>query len=188
MTEEQTVNKKTVSNTLLIITAICVGLLLFYYVGGKIGAYRIIKMIRKAKTTEASLNLRQIHLAEVAYCKRIYKKNVNERTKTPLRFLTAPPTPRIMPNEMPVESDWNHPTWKALRFGSDMRTSFVYEIKATGSGFDSGIEIVIIGDLDSDGKTSLFSMTIPEGCCEKLAKDDRNSECKPVLFTKDALE
>ena len=129
---------------IIIFTAISVLFLLFSLYPG------IEKYIRQSKTAEAGLNLRIIYDLEVTY----YEELAIEG-KIP-QFVSAPQTPPGMPGKDKRTGNWDQPGWKALKFMPDKPVRYSYTASASGTGTNATFTISAIGDLNGDGKTSLF--------------------------------
>jgi hypothetical protein len=97
------------------------------------------------------------------------------RAKRKLR--SFPPIPQTVPRGTKYESsekDWA--TWSALKFEIDQPQYYQYEIRAAKDG--ESADVIARGDLNGDGKTSSFVITI------KVRKDaDRTLEISPIVQT-----
>jgi len=140
------------------------------------------KYIETINRTNASLSMRGIYGAETSHCRKIYEQNKNQRTKIPLKFITAPPLDKTMPDDDIYMETWNNSSWKELDIEpSFLANRFVYEVKPIGKEDDAGIRIIAEGDLNGDGKKSTIVREVAAGCCEKLAINDVDG-CWPVLL------
>lgn len=107
---------------------------------------------------EAPLILRMIHDGEVNYYQEIGIKNREKGTNIPQQFLSAPQTPSGKPGIDKKSGDWDHPSWKALKWWSGPPMySYVYGVEASGTGLNASFTAWAIGDLDGDGNTSYFA-------------------------------
>jgi hypothetical protein len=84
---------------------------------------------------------------------------------------SAPPVPERVPSGekyTPHAEDYQHPGWSCLGFSMTTPQRYQYEVRVGGpykgparGGYDpgpNGYEISAEGDLDGDGKTSLFTV------------------------------
>ena len=113
------------------------------------------KYIKKSKTAEATLNLRKIYDGEVTY----YQE---EKTDTAggiisKQFVTCPPTPTGTPEMNKRAGNWDDETWLSIKFGPDGPVLYTYAVESNGIGIHSEFTASAVGDLDSNGLTSLFS-------------------------------
>ena len=121
-----------------------------------------VKYTRKAKTSEARMNIRKIADAAAAYYAEEHVTAAGE----------------VLPPGFPETADWTPPlgscckgddgrcrpdpdlwaemTWLALGFSIDDPHYYSYRFEATGTGADAEFKVSASGDLDCDGKYSLF--------------------------------
>jgi hypothetical protein len=117
--------------------------------------FGVRKYISNAKTAEARNTLGQI-------AKDILSES--ERTSVPgkpriVKLVSFPPVPKTVPSGMKVQSkpsDWK--AWAQIKFSLSDPQYFQYEVKAAKDG--QSAEIIARGDLNGDGKTSLFVLQI----------------------------
>jgi hypothetical protein len=120
------------------------------------------KYIRRSKTTEATMNVRKLFDAAVAY----YEEEHASKTGVilPKQFPASTPMwPPGSPCDHPGKkypanpTRWQqHPTWNALNFGVDDPHYYRYQFVSTGSGTKAAFTARAIGDLNCDGKWSTF--------------------------------
>ena len=139
----------------LIISSIAVIIIVFAFFCA-LFAPSVLKYLKRSPAYEARKGLLDIFTVEISYFQEVLKKNEKEKTNVPPQFVSAPATPKGMPTKDKRDGDWDHPSWKALKFKPKGPVRYVYEVKAKGTGKDASCEIVVIGDLDGDGETSLF--------------------------------
>lgn len=111
--------------------------------------------LTRAKTAEAKATLGAIARAYVTEWET--ERDGTPRAKRKLR--SYPPVPKTVPRGTAVvsaESDWT--AWKDLHFIVVGTQRYQYEIVAAKDG--ESADIVARGDLDGDGKTSLFRVTL----------------------------
>ncbi len=117
-----------------------------------------LKYMKKAKTTEALVNIRKIYDGEVAYYQ---DDHVSESGFTlPAQFVEAPPTPATLPQNWKLAGNWEDPAWIAIKFAVDAPVLFRYSVIATGTGIGSVFDAQAEGDLDGDGITSYFKRSV----------------------------
>jgi type IV pilus assembly protein PilA len=127
-----------------------------------------IRNARKAKTSEAVVNIRKIYGASRSY---IIEDHFEQGggVLTPQFPGAEVPTPVgsccLAPNVggkcSPVAGTWGSPTWTVLQFSLDDPHYFRYEYDSTGAvsaGATSRFTVRALGDLDCDGTTSTFEM------------------------------
>lgn len=111
--------------------------------------------LTRAKTAEAKNTMGAIARAYVTEWET--ERDATPRAKKKLR--SYPPVPKTVPRGTAVISqdpDWA--AWKELRFVVNGTQRYQYEIVAAKDG--ESAEIVARGDLNGDGKTSLFRVTV----------------------------
>ncbi len=101
-----------------------------------------IKYIRKAKTTEVSINLQTIAALEKAH-------RMDHGA-----YLAAPLAPKVAACGTPVEWSSNE-AWDRLGFRPDGRVYYQYQVILKGDGFAAEAS----GDLDCDKVRSRYTMT-----------------------------
>lgn len=111
--------------------------------------------LTRAKTAEAKSTLGAIARAYVVAWET--ERDATPRAKKKLR--SYPPVPKAVPRgvvNVSQDADWA--AWKDLRFVMSGTQRYQYEIVASKDG--ESAEIVARGDLNGDGKTSLFRVTV----------------------------
>jgi len=124
-----------------------------------------IKYIRRAKTTEAVMNLRKLFDSSVSY----YEQEYADRNGRPLphQFPGADqalgPAPGNNPccgrvgDKCPPEADaWQTPQWQALNFSVDDPHYYWYQYVATGSGPQARFTARAMGNLNCNLSYSTF--------------------------------
>ena len=113
-----------------------------------------MKYMKKAKTTEALLNLRKMYDGEIAY---FQIDHIDSRgNANPTQFVAAGPTPSTIPGITKLLGDWNTPAWSALKFATDGPVYYRYSVISSGTGIGSVFSAQAEGDLDGNGTTALF--------------------------------
>ena len=147
---------------------------------------------RRAKTSEAVVNIRKIYGAARAYVIEdhfvagggvLSPQFPATELPTPAGSCCSPPN---VGGKCSVNlGTWNSPTWTALQFSLDDPHYFRYEYDSTGAvtaGQTSRFTVRAIGDLDCDTTTSTFEMY---GEWNSIDHDVHGSA---GLFEKDSLE
>jgi|GEM_PF-2454205 len=125
-----------------------------------------IKYVRRAKTSEATMNLRRAFTASVSY----YHEQRADRTGAilPQQFPKSVETPphdvwhaSVCANGeskkfVPDENTWKHSTWQALNFSVDDPFFYKYTYESEGTGTGARFTIRATGDLNCDGVYSTF--------------------------------
>lgn len=121
-----------------------------------------MKYIRRAKTTEAVLNLRRIYDASVAY----YSDEHSVRTGAIIlkQFPTSvTSTPNVTACNgstskkiAPQAAFWSDPTWGALNYAVDDPFMYQYDYVSAGQGTAAEFTAGAHGDLNCDGQLSTF--------------------------------
>jgi prepilin-type N-terminal cleavage/methylation domain-containing protein len=133
------------------------------------------RYIRKAKTSEALLNLRKIYDGEVAY----YQEDIVDGSGAALSKMFVPT--RSEPGKAPGvdkhKADFSAGNWPLIKFSTDGSIHYVYLVETYPGNYpfvmpsyipphgmpDPGPDVVAafvaraVGDLDGDGKVSIFS-------------------------------
>ncbi|MCA9527051.1 MAG: hypothetical protein KC549_12235, partial [Myxococcales bacterium] len=129
-----------------------------------------LKYIRRAKSSEARMEVRRLGMAAMAY--------YAEFGKLPE---PAPPTPAEIPcgsgDRKPAAPDlWAHPAWQALSFATPDHPRYQYSFVTSPTGFTARA----LGDLDCDGVLSTF----------EVSGEVRDGELSltPGIQTRDELE
>jgi len=122
----------------------------FIIILGLVIAIPIIKKhINRQRSAEGGINLRKIYDAEVTY----WGESKNEG-KIP-QFVSAPATPEGTPGKEKRSGNWNHPSWKTLKFNPGT-VRFTYNVQAEGVEQNASFTIFAVGDVDGDGETCMF--------------------------------
>jgi type IV pilus assembly protein PilA len=136
-----------------------------------------MKYVRRSKTVEATMNLRKLADAAVARANGKKKPRLVASTDwTP----AAPCCPQTKGMCQPDAQAWSAPAWKALDFSIAEPHYYQYRIVTSGKGAKQTMAIEARGDLDCDGKFSLYQRTISIGA-------DGNAATGP-LMSKDEIE
>jgi prepilin-type N-terminal cleavage/methylation domain-containing protein len=122
---------------------------------------------RRAKTTEAPVNLERIYSNSRIYIFAAHasRGSINPiplqfpepQPKTPVAACCGNPGGKCIPNPL----DWATPTWGALAFSMDDPSYFNYEYGSTGTavtGPGSNFTARAMGDLDCDTVLSTFEL------------------------------
>jgi len=125
-----------------------------------------LKYIRKAKTSEATMNIHTIARAAQSYAGTQY----NDKNGNPLPkqfpcanqgWICAPakkPCANGQPQYSPNPAAWNHKCWRTLRFAINRKHYFRYCYKAETKGPRKTYEVRAQADLDCDGKLSTYKV------------------------------
>jgi hypothetical protein len=123
-----------------------------------------VKYQKRAKSSEASYNLRKIFDGQLAYFESKNTQAGNE--KTPLFASSVPLTPGNPTTYMckdgksvryqPTADTFKHPTWQALNFALADPFYYAYEVETKGTGNGTHFTVRAMGDLDCDGVLSTF--------------------------------
>jgi hypothetical protein len=119
-----------------------------------------MKYTRRSKTVEATLNLRRVFDASVAF----YTEGGPDGSANTARFPpSVGPTPDhtacVDGESVPFPPDakrWAHPTWQALNFAVNDPSRYQYEYLSEGEGPTAKFTIRAYGDLDCNGVRSTF--------------------------------
>ena len=103
-----------------------------------------MKYLKKAKTTEALLNIRKMYDGEIAYYQIDHIDSGGNAN--PTQFVAAGPTPSTVPE---AQSFWEIgiPRWSALKFAADGPVYYRYSIISSGTGIESVFSAQAEGDL-----------------------------------------
>jgi len=110
------------------------------------------KYLAEAKVAEARNTMGQIARDYVAWWER-----EDGKPRARKKLVSFPPVPKTVPRGVKYASrpaDWK--TWDRLKFSMDEPQYYQYEVKAAPDG--ESATIIARGDLNGDGKTSLFRM------------------------------
>lgn len=129
--------------------------------GGVLAAIAIpafMKYIRRSKTVEAAVHVRQIYDGAMAYgaAKHVARDGKPQPPHFPKSAPLTPATTACVDGQSvkrpPDPSLWIHPTWQALGFTVTTPSYYQYEFISDGQKFTARA----IGDLDCDGVLSTF--------------------------------
>ncbi len=146
-----------------------------------------MKYIRRSKTSEATMNLRKLFDASVAYYS-------NEHTNRGGSILAKmfPSTIESTPGNAACDAGdskkhapdagiWADPSWQDLNFAIDDPFLFQYRYQAGGVGTDAFFTAGAHGDLDCNGVLSTFERGA-------TIDDSNNVNGGSGVYTKDELE
>ena len=114
-----------------------------------------LKYIKKAKTTEARVNIAKIVTGQVSY----YDEEHVDVAGTIIAkyFVSAAPSPASPPGINKVTYNWDGDTnWVALKFGTDSAVLFAYTNITSGVGSTAAFTARAQGNLNGDTTYSLF--------------------------------
>lgn len=136
-----------------------------------------MKYIRRSKTVEAALNVRRLTDGSIAYLTSHKARFPKPTPWTPERLCCASEGGKCQPDA----HAWDAPTWKALNFSVNEPHYYQYRVVVEGSGKKAGLGLEARGDLDCDGKFSLYRR-------EVLLDEQGKPTARGGLITKDELE
>jgi type IV pilus assembly protein PilA len=122
-----------------------------------LGVYGIRRYIANAKAAEARNVLGQLAKDIVADWEG--ESALDHRPRAKKKLVSYGPVPKSVPKGIKYQSsaaDWK--PWAALRFELSVPQYYQYEVKAAKDG--ESAEIIARGDLNGDGKTSEFKLSI----------------------------
>jgi hypothetical protein len=125
--------------------------------GAALAVYGVRQYIVQSKAAEARNTIGQIAKDFAAWWEMEEGPNPTARSKKKLFSIAA--TPKAVPKGVKYVSspaDWK--PWSKLRFEMGSPQYYQYEVKAAPDG--KSAEIIARGDLNGDGKTSLFKLSI----------------------------
>ena len=111
------------------------------------------KYIKKAKTSEAGINLRKIYDGEAAYYAEDQYDRLGQVLSKQFIYLQPQPNP---PGPKKKIGNFSGPGWQAIKFGVDSPVYFSYQVSASGVGTESSFTARARGDFDGDGLFLLF--------------------------------
>jgi type IV pilus assembly protein PilA len=120
-----------------------------------VAIFGVRKYISSAKQAEARNSIGQIARDYVAY----WETEANPPAKRPTKLVSLPPVPAEVPRGVKYQTkpgDWKG--WDAIKFEMDAPQYYQYEVLAAKDG--KSADIMARGDLNGDGKTSLFKLHI----------------------------
>lgn len=112
------------------------------------------RYMKKSKTAEAQLNLRKIYDGELGYYTEEHLTSGG--TTLSKEFVSAGVTPPYPAGANKKVGDWEVSNWPLIRFATDGPVQYCYSVTTTGIGTSSAFTARGEGDIDNDGKTSLF--------------------------------
>jgi type IV pilus assembly protein PilA len=120
-----------------------------------------LKYERRARTSEATTNVRRMYEAAVAYYDGEHldaSGNSLPRSFPPSATLTpaAPPCAGGKDHYDPDPEQWKQPGWQALNFAIDEPHQYRYEFISGGTGKSAWFTARAVGDLDCDGVSATF--------------------------------
>lgn len=124
-----------------------------------LAVYGIRRYIANAKAAEARNSLGQIAKDIVTEWQGEWAPDNKPRANAKKKLVSYGPVPKTVPKGVKYQSsaaDWK--PWAPLRFEISVPQYYQYEIKAAKDG--ESAEIIARGDLNGDGKTSLFLLSI----------------------------
>jgi type IV pilus assembly protein PilA len=124
-----------------------------------LGVYGLRRYIANAKAAEARNALGQIAKDVVTEWEGEWAPDNKPRANVKKKLVSYGPVPKTVPKGVKYQSsaaDWK--PWAPLRFEISAPQYYQYEIKAAKDG--ESAEIIARGDLNGDGKASLFKLSI----------------------------
>ncbi len=104
------------------------------------------------------------------------REEITPVPRTKKRLRSFPPVPKAVPRGAAYQTtaaDWS--AWSPLKFEMDQPQRYQYEVKAAPDGMSA--DVIARGDLDGDGKTSLFVVHVT------VDKTDRTLKLSPLETT-----
>jgi hypothetical protein len=111
-----------------------------------------MKYIRRSKTVEATMSLRALSDSASAYLVSHKGRFPKGTPWTPERLCCGGSGDKCQPDA----HAWDSPTWKALGFSMREPHYYQYRVVVEGKGKNTVVGLEARGDLDCDGKFSLF--------------------------------
>lgn len=122
-----------------------------------------VKYLRRTRTIEATMNLRRLFDASVSYFQAEHARvdGVIVSRQFPVSSPTNPVSPSVCCvhgkcDPRTYAASWNEPGWSALNFSVDDPFLFAYQYDAGGFDAAASFTATAFGDLNCDGRTSLF--------------------------------
>ncbi len=125
-----------------------------------------IKYVRRAKTTEALMNLRKLFDGSVSYYEQDHSDRLGKTvvSRFPGEGIAFGPAPRgnnpccgqIGDKCPPDPEAWDGPVWHALNFGVDDPHYYWYWYKTTGVGNKARFTAIAMGNLNCNNAYSTF--------------------------------
>jgi prepilin-type N-terminal cleavage/methylation domain-containing protein len=117
-----------------------------------------IKYTRRAKSSEALMNIRRMYDGAVAYY--VGERADSNGTALAQQFPeTVGPTPAAIPAGVayrPVPGEWDFPGWRALDFIVMDPIRYSYSFISSGTAGSAVGQMIAQGDLDGDGVSSFY--------------------------------
>ncbi|MCB9506702.1 MAG: prepilin-type N-terminal cleavage/methylation domain-containing protein [Myxococcales bacterium] len=115
-----------------------------------------VKFVRKARTSEALMNIRKLFDSSVIYFGTDYADSAGDLITS--RFpVTTPLKPATVPHTTVLTDDWlDVPTWAALHFNISDPHRYSYQYDSSGTANNSQFTASAFADLDFDGLASTF--------------------------------
>ncbi len=139
----------------LMIVVVIIGIL------AAVASQNFLNFLRKSKSQEAFINLKQIVHGLIIYYDSDHTDN--KGNLIPKKFPSAPPTPSAKPcsnGKALYKADlapWNIPEWKDnINFGISKAHYYQYEVQSSGTGPKSTFKVFAYGDLDCDKTYSTY--------------------------------
>jgi hypothetical protein len=135
------------------------------------------KYQKKAKSTEAVVNVKKIFMGAQAYYEETgaFPPNPAQAGAVPALGSCCSSGGKCAPNP----TLWTDSTWQALKFSMDDPHVYYYEYKTAGTGKDATFSVDAYGDLDCNGVYSTFEMigsVTPDGTVTGAAGLFRDKE------------
>jgi len=143
-----------------------------------------VKYVRRAKTTEAIDQMDKIYKGAMMYA----TEPRVDGTGTALQPCQFPPSAKASgkrcceypDGKCPVEpSEWEGPTWSALKFQMLDPHYYRYEFTSEGTGTEAKATVTAYGDLDCDGIESTFARSITMEPSDPKNAGPKATECIP---------
>lgn len=122
-----------------------------------------MKYIRRAKTTEAVMNIRHMYDGSVSYYEAEHASSSGAILSKQFPDPLTTPTPALGTccgetgqKCSPQASYWTNATWQALSFSVDDPHYYSYSFPSAGTGTSATFDATANGDLNCDGTYSTF--------------------------------
>jgi hypothetical protein len=119
-----------------------------------LGVLGVRKYMAEAKTAEARNAVGQIAKDYAAWW-----ETADDKSRAKKKLVSFPPVPKTVPRGTKIQStpaDWK--PWAPIKFAMDRPQYYQYEVRAAKNG--ESAEIIARGDLDGDGQTSQFKLSM----------------------------
>ena len=118
-----------------------------------------LRYMKRSKTVEGLLNIRQMYDSAVAYFDFEHGTHHGELT-VPQFPRSHGPTPALTEigniKREPNTAEWQHVTWQALNFGVTDPHYYAYQFASIGTRNEASFTAVAFGNLDGDPTYSTF--------------------------------